>query len=52
MIRNDGLPARWQNPYPLSKIKINDVKLENDNDIYNYFKLTQEEIDYIENEVK
>lgn len=51
MIRKDGKPARWQNPYPISRIKIDNVLLDNENDVYQYFNLTQKEIDLIENAI-
>jgi len=48
----DGKDSHWNNPYPISKIKLYNKVLENDTEIYKHFNLTQEEIDYIENAVR
>ena len=50
VIRKDGKTARWQNAYPLTKILIDDVILQSDEDIYDYFNLSKEEINLIKND--
>jgi len=47
-----NLPKRWNNPYPISMIKIDDKELKTNIDVYRHFNLTQEEIDYIESQIK
>ena len=44
----DGKDSHWNNPYPISKILVDDISLKSDQEIYKHFNLTQEEIDYIE----
>ena len=45
-------PKRWNNPYPMTKIKLDNVELKDDQDIYDYFNLTPEEINYIDSHIK
>jgi hypothetical protein len=45
-------PMRWNSSYPMSKIKIENLKINSDKELYEHFNLTKEEIDYIESQVK
>lgn len=47
----DGDSSYWNNPFPISKIKIDDKKLNGDRDVFDYFSLTPEEVDYINQEL-
>jgi hypothetical protein len=51
-LRSDGYGARWQNNYPLTKIKLSEDELKNDKDVYKHFNLSKDEIDYIETHTK
>jgi hypothetical protein len=48
----DGDSSHWNTTYPISKIKIDDKQLNSDKDVYKYFNLNKEEIDYIESHIK
>ena len=52
VLMNDDWPARWYNTTPFTKIKIDDKKLKNDKEVYQYFNLSPEEIKYIESEIR
>ena len=47
-----GAPKRWNNVLPMKKIKLDDKKLFSDKDVYKYFDLTQEEIEFIKKNIK
>ena len=53
-IRGDGLSARWQCLYPTTRIKIDSVKLNNNDDVYAYFGIIPgtDEYNYIKSYLK
>jgi len=48
----DGESSHWNNPYPISKLKIDNRKFESDIEIYDYFGLSKEEREYIDKELR
>jgi hypothetical protein len=46
------LPARWNIPGPISKIKLDDAVLKTDKDVYDHFNLSKEEQEYINSYIK
>jgi len=47
----NGRTSRWNASEPFKRIKIDNAKLVTENDVYKYFNLSQEEIDYIESQI-